>query len=363
MSQKRKRREGSNACCVVLARAAARAPTPRASISTTAPAASTLVLGEHAGGSISPATLATVTAASQIAAKSGDKDVTVLFCGGDKASQTSAAETASKLNGVTRVLVADSQGGLDLDHGGAEQLAPVVRAAAEGASHILASATTVGKDVLPRVAAQLDSQAISEITEVVDADTFVRPVYAGNALATVKSRDAVKALTVRATAFEKAEEGGDAAEIVSFTVPDATPDNASAKWVSDEEKSGATRPDLTSANIVVAGGRGLKNEENFQILYGLADNLGAAVGASRAAVDAGFCPNELQVGQTGKIVAPELYFAIGISGAIQHLAGMKDSKTIVAVNKDEDAPIFQVADYGIVGDLFDVVPELTEKTK
>lgn len=323
-------------------------------------AASSLVVGELDGAArdgVTGGTRACVTAAS--AMTPGDVHLLLLN------PSPEATQAAQRVVGVTKVVTATS-GTLDLAHAAAEDVAPVVRLAAEtldGVTHIVASASAGGKDVLPRVAAQMDSQCLSEITEVKDEHTFVRPIYAGNALATVRSRDAVKTLTVRTTAFEKAADSADGsvvAEAVALEGVDALVQDAKKAWVSDVE-SASDRPDLGSANIVVSGGRGLKNGENFELLYTLADKLGGAVGASRAAVDAGFCPNDMQVGQTGKIVAPELYVAVGISGAIQHLAGMKDSKTIVAVNKDEDAPIFSVADYGIVGDLFDVVPELSSK--
>jgi electron transfer flavoprotein alpha subunit len=263
-----------------------------------------------------------------------------------------AAEAAAKIPGLTKVLVADAPG---YDHELAEPVAALLVALAPNYSHILQAATAMGKNVLPRAAALLDVQVISDISGVVDADTFVRPIYAGNALATVKSADAKKVLTVRASSFDPvpAEGGSAAIEAVSIA-----PVEGKSKYLGSE-LSKSERPELTAAKIIISGGRGMQNGENFtKLLDPIADKLGAAVGASRAAVDAGFVPNDYQVGQTGKIVAPELYIAVGISGAIQHLAGMKDSKVIVAINKDEDAPIFQVADYGLVGDLFNILPEL-----
>ena len=262
-----------------------------------------------------------------------------------------AAAAAAKLAGVTKVLVADAP---VLEHLMAEPVAALLVALAPNYSHILAATTAVGKNILPRVAALLDVQPISDIAAVVDADTFVRPIYAGNGMATVKSSDAKKIITVRAASFDPvAAEGGSASsEPVS---PGDVP--ALSKFIS-AELSKSERPELTAARVVISGGRGMQNGDNFKLLDPIADRLGAAVGASRAAVDAGFVPNEFQVGQTGKIVAPDLYIAVGISGAIQHLAGMKDSKVIVAINKDEEAPIFQVADYGLVADLFVALPEL-----
>ncbi|KZD12287.1 electron transfer flavoprotein subunit alpha/FixB family protein [Oceanibaculum pacificum] len=305
---------------------------------------SILVVAEHDNAALKPATLNTVAAAKQIGA--GDIHVLVAGAGCD-----AAAEAASKIDGVAKVLVADSA---EFAHALAENLAPLVVKLASGYSHVLAPATTSGKNVMPRVAALLDVQQISEIVAVEDGDTFVRPIYAGNALATVKSSDALKIITVRATGFDAvAAEGGSAA----IEKTDATGDSGKSSFVG-QELSKSERPELTSARVIVSGGRGMQSGDNFHMLDKIADKLGAAVGASRAAVDAGFVPNDYQVGQTGKIVAPELYIAVGISGAIQHLAGMKDSKVIVAINKDEEAPIFQVADYGLVGDLFKIVPEL-----
>jgi len=263
-----------------------------------------------------------------------------------------AAEAAAKIPGLSKVLVADAPG---YAHELAEPVAALIVALAPNYSHILQAATAMGKNVLPRAAALLDVQVISDISGVVDADTFVRPVYAGNALATVKSADAKKVLTVRASSFDPVPAEGGTAAIEAVSI---APAEGKSKYLGSE-LSKSERPELTAAKIIISGGRGMQNGENFtKLLDPIADKLGAAVGASRAAVDAGFVPNDYQVGQTGKIVAPELYIAVGISGAIQHLAGMKDSKVIVAINKDEDAPIFQVADYGLVGDLFNILPEL-----
>ncbi|KAE8896152.1 Electron transfer flavoprotein subunit alpha [Phytophthora fragariae] len=311
-------------------------------------AMSTLVVAEHNQAQISGATLATVTAASQIGG-----DITLLVMGSQAGP---AAEAAAKVAGVKNVLhAADPK----YDHLVAEEVAELLVAAqkADNYSHVLAPSSNASKNYLPRAGAKLDVAPISDILAVADKDTFFRPTYAGNAIAQVTSKDAVKLITVRPTGFEKAAaEGGNASV---GPAPEA-PTVGKTSFVS-EEVSKSERPDLASARVVISGGRGLKSGENFEMLYKLADKLGGAVGASRAAVDAGFVPNELQVGQTGKVVAPELYVAAGISGAIQHLAGMKDSKTIVAINKDEEAPIFQVADYGLVDDLFNAVPELTEK--
>ncbi len=307
---------------------------------------SILVIAEHDNNAIIAATLNTISAAKAIG---GDIDLLVAgeACG-------AAAEAAAKIEGVNKVLVADDAA---YKYQLAEAMGDLVAELGKGYSHILAPATTTGKDFLPRSAALLDVNMISEIISVESADTFTRPIYAGNAIATVQSSDAIKAITVRATGFDAvASEGGSAAvESVS-----AIADKGISAFVS-EELAKSDRPELTAASIVISGGRGMQNGENFEMLYKLADKLGAAVGASRAAVDAGFVPNDMQVGQTGKIVAPDLYVAIGISGAIQHLAGMKDSKVIVAINKDEEAPIFQVADYGLVADLFDAIPELESK--
>ncbi len=267
-----------------------------------------------------------------------------------------AAEAASRLPGVSRVLLADAE---MFAHALAEPLAALLVALAPGYDHLLSAATAVGKNVMPRVAALLDVQPISDISDVIDADTFVRPIYAGNALATVRSSDARKVITVRAASFDPVLADGGAAEGSAATIEDAPAIEApgGSRYVSSALSS-SERPELTAARVVVSGGRGMQAGENFRLLDPIADKLGAAVGASRAAVDAGFVSNDHQVGQTGKIVAPDLYLAIGISGAIQHLAGMKDSKVIVAINKDEEAPIFQVADYGLVADLFVALPEL-----
>jgi len=262
-----------------------------------------------------------------------------------------AAAAAAKLPGVTKVLTADAPA---LDHLMAEPMAALLVAMAPGYSHILAATTAVGKNILPRVAALLDVQPISDIAAVIDADTFVRPIYAGNGMATVKSSDTKKVITVRAASFDPVAADGGGASIEPVVLGEMP---GISKFIS-AELSKSERPELTAARVVISGGRGMQNGDNFALLEPIADKLGAAVGASRAAVDAGFVPNEFQVGQTGKIVAPELYIAVGISGAIQHLAGMKDSKVIVAINKDEEAPIFQVADYGLVADLFVALPEL-----
>ena len=304
-----------------------------------------LVVAEHDHKSIRPATLAAVTAARKIA---GD-GITVLVAGKDCEG---AAKAAASIEGVAKVLRADDAA---YAHPLAENLAKLVVKAAAGFSHILAPATTFGKNVMPRVAAKLDVAQLSDIIGVIDADTFRRPIYAGNAIATVKSADKVKVITVRGTAFDKAKTGGNSAAVETIG---AEGDSGRAKFVG-EQLSDSGRPELTSARVVISGGRGLQSGDNFHLLETIADKLNAAVGASRAAVDAGFVPNDYQVGQTGKIVAPELYIAVGISGAIQHLAGMKDSKIIVAINKDEEAPIFQVADYGLVADLFQALPELS----
>jgi electron transfer flavoprotein alpha subunit len=285
---------------------------------------------------------------SAVAAASALGEVHALVAGVDLAGASAAA---AKLPGVTKVLVADNPA---LDHLLAEPTAALLVALAPNYSHILAATTAVGKNVLPRVAALLDLQPISDIAHVVDADTFVRPIYAGNGMATVKSSDSKKIITVRAASFDPVASDGGSASTEAVSAGDLP---GLSKFVSTE-LSKSERPELTAARVVISGGRGMQNGENFKLIEPIADKLGAAVGASRAAVDAGFVPNEYQVGQTGKIVAPDLYIAVGISGAIQHLAGMKDSKVIVAINKDEEAPIFQVADYGLVADLFTALPEL-----
>jgi len=306
----------------------------------------TLVLVEHEGGAIKDATLATVTAASQL----GDVDLLVAGKGAD-----GVAQAAAKIAGAGKVLVAD---GAHLEHQLAEDIAPIAVALMADRDAFLAPATTTGKNIAPRVAALLDVMQISEILSVEGEDTFTRPIYAGNAIATVKSKDAKKVITVRGTAFEKAAAEGGSGTVEAVDVGGSS---GKSSFVG-AELSKSERPELTSAKVIVSGGRAFGSNDQFHgLLDPLADKLGAAVGASRAAVDAGYAPNDYQVGQTGKIVAPEVYIAIGISGAIQHLAGMKDSKTIVAINKDEEAPIFQVADIGLVGDLFKIVPELTEK--
>ncbi|WP_461515650.1 electron transfer flavoprotein subunit alpha/FixB family protein [Porticoccus sp.] len=307
---------------------------------------SILVIAEHDNSRLKPATLNTISAAQAIGG-----DITVLVAGGGCAG---VADAAVKIAGVSKVLLADNAA---YGHQLAENVAPLVAELAAGYSHVLAPATTTGKNLAPRVAALLDVQGISDISAVESADTFKRPIYAGNVIATVQSSDAIKVLTVRATAFDPvAVEGGSA----TLEAVGAAHDASNSAFVG-EELAVSERPELTSARVVVSGGRGMGSSDNFQMLEKLADKLGAAVGASRAAVDAGFVPNDMQVGQTGKIVAPDLYIAVGISGAIQHLAGMKDSKVIVAINKDEEAPIFQVADYGLVADLFEALPELDSK--
>lgn len=303
---------------------------------------SILVIAEHNNSELSPVTSNVVAAASEIGG-----DITVLVAGKDAGS---VAEEAAKLTGVSKVLSASAD---FHEHALAENLAGLVAGIAGDYSHVLAAATTTGKNFMPRVAAMLDVEQISEIISVESSDTFKRPIYAGNAIATVQSSDSVKVMTVRGTAFDPVATGGSA----SVETLDAGEDKGVSSFVG-EELAVSDRPDLTAAGIVISGGRGMQNGDNFELLYKVADKLGAAVGASRAAVDEGFVPNDMQVGQTGKIVAPELYIAVGISGQIQHLAGMKDSKVIVAINKDEEAPIFQVADYGLVADLFEALPEL-----
>ena len=307
---------------------------------------STLVIAEHDNVNLKPATLNTVAAANVIGGA-----VHILVAG--NACQ-SVADEAAAVDGVEKVILADDSA---YENQLAESTANLIQSISANYSHILAPATTFGKNVLPRLSALLDVQQISEITEVVSDDTFKRPIYAGSCIATVKSIDSIKVITVRATAFDPVNASGGSASVESI----------SADGVSDlstfvnEEIAQSDRPELTAASIVISGGRGMQSGDNFHLLETIADKLGAAVGASRAAVDAGFVPNDYQVGQTGKIVAPDLYIAVGISGAIQHLAGMKDSKVIVAINKDEDAPIFQVADYGLVADLFNALPELAEQ--
>ncbi|XP_064608220.1 electron transfer flavoprotein subunit alpha, mitochondrial-like [Liolophura sinensis] len=312
---------------------------------------STLVVAEHNNEKLTPVTLNAITAASKMGG-----DLVCLVAGTQCAK---VAEEASKIKGVKKILLADNEafkGFLP------ENLTPLILESQKqfNFTHIVSGATAFGKSLLPRVAAKLDVSPISDIIDVKSADTFVRTIYAGNAIQTLKSKDKIKVVTVRGTAFDPAEpSGGNGA---TEKAPDVAADSGLSEFVG-QELTKSDRPELTSASVVISGGRGLKNGENFQMLYDLADKMGAAVGASRAAVDAGFVPNDMQVGQTGKIVAPELYIAVGISGAIQHLAGMKDSKVIVAINKDPEAPIFQVADYGLVADLFKAVPEMTEALK
>ena len=307
---------------------------------------STLVIAEHDNTNLKPATLNTVAAANVIGGA-----VHILVAG--NACQ-SVADEAAAVDGVEKVILADDPA---YENQLAESTANLIKSIANDYSHIFSPATTFGKNVLPRLSALLDVQQISEITEVVSEDTFKRPIYAGSCIATVKSSDSTKVITVRATAFDPANASGGSASIESISA-DGVSDLSSFV---NEEIAQSDRPELTAASIVISGGRGMQSGDNFHLLETIADKLGAAVGASRAAVDAGFVPNDYQVGQTGKIVAPDLYIAVGISGAIQHLAGMKDSKVIVAINKDEDAPIFQVADYGLVADLFNALPELAEQ--
>jgi electron transfer flavoprotein alpha subunit len=304
---------------------------------------SVLVLAEHDNQVLKSATLNAVTAAAELG------DVTMLVAGKDCQG---VAEAASKVAGITKVLHAESDA--YADHL-AENFAALLVELASDYSHVLAPATTSGKNIMPRVAALLDVAQISEISAIESADTFVRPIYAGNALATVKSSDAIKIITVRGTAFEAAQPEGGSATIEAISIDK----DAGLSSFIGAELTQSERPELTSARIIISGGRGMQNGDNFKILEEVADKLGAAVGASRAAVDAGFVTNDYQVGQTGKVVAPDLYIAVGISGAIQHLAGMKDSKVIVAINKDAEAPIFQIADYGVVDDLFNAIPELS----
>lgn len=303
---------------------------------------SVLIIAEHEHGALKNDTAKAVTAAKKL-----NLPIVVLVAG---ENVNSVAQSASKIDGVARVIVADNS---VYAHQLAENMADLVIALADDYTHIFASATTTGKNFMPRVAALLDKVQISDIIDVVDTNTFVRPIYAGNAIATVQSNEDKHIVTVRSSAFDAAGEQA-AAEISSI---DDVKENTLSAFVSQQETE-SERPELTAADVIISGGRGMQNGDNFALLNGIADKLGAAIGASRAAVDAGFVPNDMQVGQTGKIVAPQLYIAVGISGAIQHLAGMKDSKVIVAINKDPDAPIFQVADYGLVADLFDVLPEL-----
>ncbi|WP_415904445.1 electron transfer flavoprotein subunit alpha/FixB family protein [Neptuniibacter sp. QD48_55] len=305
-----------------------------------------LVIAEHDNNELKPVTLNTLAAANAIGG-----DVHLLVAG---ANCQAVADAAAQVSSVSKVLLADNAA---YEHQLAENISKLVLTVAADYSHILASATTTGKNFLPRIAALLDVNQISDIIAVEAADTFKRPIYAGNAIATVQSSDSTKVITVRGTAFDPVASTGGSAEIVSLA---ESCDSGLSSFVS-EELAKSDRPELTAASVVISGGRGMGNGDNFELLNKVADKLGAAVGASRAAVDAGFVPNDMQVGQTGKMVAPELYIAVGISGAIQHLAGMKDSKIIVAINKDEEAPIFQVADYGLVADLFDAVPELESK--
>ena len=303
-----------------------------------------LVIGEHDNSVLKPSTLNAVTAAGQLGS-----EVDLLVAGSDCGL---AAEHAARVAGVSRVLKAEAE---CLADALAENLVPLIVKLAEDYTHVVAPASTFGKNVLPGVAALLDVQQISDISAIESEDTFTRPIYAGNAMATVRSKDAIKLITVRTTAFEAAPDGGNAPGEEISAVEDA-----GLSKFTGEELTRSERPELTTANIVISGGRGMQSGDNFPMLEGIADKLGAAVGASRAAVDAGYVPNDYQVGQTGKVVAPDLYIAVGISGAIQHLAGMKDSKVIVAINKDEEAPIFQIADYGWVADLFEAVPQLDE---
>ena len=309
---------------------------------------SILVVAEHEGSNIKDATLNTIAAGVAIGGEIH------LLVAGENCGE--ASQAAMKIDSIAKVLVADSA---EYAHGIAENLTPLVLSLADNYEHILANSTSFGKNLMPRVAAMLDVQQISDISDVISTDTFDRPTYAGNAIATVQSNDAKKVITVRGTAFDPvaAENGSAAIENV-----DGQGDSGLTSYIGSEI-SKSERPELTSARVIISGGRGMQSGENFPMLEKVADILGAAVGASRAAVDAGFVPNDYQVGQTGKIVAPELYVAVGISGAIQHLAGMKDSKVIVAINKDEEAPIFQVADYGLVADLFQAVPELEDTLK
>lgn len=309
--------------------------------------ASTLVIAEHNGKVVNQGTLACLTAASKIGG-----EVSLLVVGNNTAD---VVGSAVKIPGIAKVLFSNNA---SLDHNLAENVAKLVQGVSGNYTHILTPSSNIGKNFMPRLGAIIDSSPLSDVIQVVKEDTFVRPIYAGSALATVQMKDKVKLILTRTTAFDKVDVTGGSAS--SSEVSSDGSDVKLSTFVS-EAVSSSDRPDLTSARVVVSGGRGMKNGENFALLEKLADKLGGAVGASRAAVDAGFVPNELQIGQTGKVVAPELYIAVGISGAIQHLSGMKDSKTIVAINKDKEAPIFQVADYGIADDLFKIVPEMTSK--
>ncbi|WP_447046192.1 electron transfer flavoprotein subunit alpha/FixB family protein [Vreelandella sp. H-I2] len=306
---------------------------------------SILVLADLHEGQLASATAHVVAAAQAIG---GEIDILVAGEG-----VQAAADAAAKLDGVNKVRVADNA---VYAHQLAEPMSALLVELADGYTHVLASASTTGKNVLPRLAALKDVSQLSDVLGVESADTFLRPIYAGNAIATVKSDDTLKVITVRTTGFDAVGNSGSA----TIEAIDTVVDNSQSRFVK-EELAQSDRPELSGAKVVISGGRGMGNGENFKLLDGIADKLGAAIGASRAAVDAGFVPNDMQVGQTGKIVAPELYIAVGISGAIQHLAGMKDSKVIVAINKDDEAPIFQVADYGLVGDLFEILPELESK--
>ncbi len=307
---------------------------------------SILVISEHDNSELKGATLNTVAAAMAIGG-----DIDILVAGSDCVA---VAEAASQIPGVSNVLLADKEAYKNCL---AENIGILVTELAENYTHLLAPATTNGKNFMPRVAAKLDVSQISDISAVISEDTFERPIYAGNCIATVQSTDSIKVITVRSTGFDACESSGGSATISSID----NDNNAGISSFVKEEIAESDRPELTAAEVVISGGRGMQNGDNFSLLNGIADKLGAAIGASRAAVDSGFVPNDMQVGQTGKIVAPDLYIAVGISGAIQHLAGMKDSKVIVAINKDEEAPIFQVADYGLAADLFEALPELEAK--
>ena len=307
-----------------------------------------LVYIDHDNQNLNVANLSTITAASMIG------EVHAVVVGYDCSD---VAKNLAETQNIEKVLIVDSEA---YTNPIAENISAVLVSISEGYSHILAPATTVGKNIMPRLSALLDVQQISEIVDVIDSDTFDRPIYAGNAIATVKSNDSIKVITVRTTAFEPASKGSSSVDIFEIEPPEIS--NDLSEFVGSELTK-LDRPELTSARVIISGGRGMQNGENFKLLEQVAELLGAAVGASRAAVDSGFVSNDYQVGQTGKIVAPELYIAVGISGAIQHLAGMKDSKVIVAINKDEDAPIFQVADYGLVADLFEAIPELENELR